>query len=136
VVTLALVAVAATKLGDYGVDFPANLFAPTYDGWRVGPLDTCPMPNFDPAVEQPTAWDCDASLEVWLAAAREGFDRRDPGHSAVVRTTLHQNGSNARVLCNWYEVAVFELTDGTTRAIGVGHFCTDYEHISTHDYGP
>jgi len=133
---LVFVAVAAVLLG--GPGFPANLFAPTYDGWKVGALETCPAPNFDPekGETQPTAVDCEASLAMWLSAARDGFDRRDPGHEPVVRATLHHNASDVRILCNWFEVAVFELVDGTVRAIGVGHFCAGNAHLSTHDYGP
>jgi hypothetical protein len=115
-----------------------SAIAPIYDGWQVGGLDTCPEPNFDAfkGERQPSTWDCDASLALWLKAASEGVDRRDPGHAPVVRATLHYNASNVTRLSNWFEVAVFELADGTVRAIGVGHFGVDYAHISTHDYGP
>ena len=115
-----------------------NPFAATYDGWTAGDLDTCPEPNFDPAVgeAQPSAWDCAATLARWLAAARAAFDRRDPDHTPVRLATLHYNASNKQFLSAPLEVAVFELADGTVRAIGVGHFGVDFAHISTADYGP
>ena len=115
-----------------------NLFAPTYDGWRVGALNTCPEPNFDftSGDSQPRSWDCDATLALWLSTAREGFDRRDPGHAPVLRASLHYNGSNKKFLSNPLQVAVFELADGTVRAIGVGHFGVNHAHLSTGDYGP
>lgn len=115
-----------------------STLAPTYDGWTVGDLDTCPMPNFNEAIgeEQPSTWDCDASLALWLGAAGQGFDRRDPNHAPVVRTTLHWYAGNARYLSNGPEVAVFELADGTVRAIGVGHVGVDYSRVHVTDYGP
>jgi len=131
---LVFVAVAAVLLGG----FRANLFAQTYDGWTVGAVDSCPEPDFDPAMgeNQPSAWDCEATLALWLSRAREAFDRRDPDHAPVVRASLHYNGSNKTFLSTPLEVALFELTDRTVRAIGVGHFGVDYAHISTGDYGP
>jgi hypothetical protein len=127
---------AAVLLG--GPGFPANLFASTYDGWTAGAVDSCPEPDFDPAMgeNQPSAWDCDATLALWLTKAREAFDQRDPAHALVLRASLHYNGSNKRFLSNPLEVAVFELTDHTVHAIGVGHFGVDYAHLSTGDYGP
>jgi hypothetical protein len=113
-----------------------NLFALTYDGWKVGSSETCPVPNFDIQVGQPTTWDCDASLAAWLDAASEGFDRRDPSHVPIVRTTLHEYAGGARFLSNCCEVAVFELADGTIRAIGVAHVGVDYSRVSVVDYGP
>jgi hypothetical protein len=119
-----------------GPGFPANLFAPTYDGWKVDGLDTCPEPDFDPSAGQPTAWDCGATLALWLKTAGDGFDRRDPGHAPVVRATLHYYGGNAKFLSNTCEVAVLELADGTVRAIGVGHVGVLYDHLATCDHGP
>jgi len=115
-----------------------SLFSPAYDGWTVGDLETCPPPNFNPArgEAQPSTWDCDASLEVWLSAAKEGFDRRDPSHAPVVRTTLHEYAGNATFLSNCCLVAVFELSDGTTRAIGVTHLGVEYSRVAAVDYGP
>ena len=115
-----------------------NPFAPTHDGWTAGDLDTCPEPNFDPqkGEEQPSLWDCEATLAQWLTAARAAFDQRDPDHAPIRRVTLHYNASNKKFLSTPLEVAVFELADGTVRAIGVGHFGVDFAHISTGDFGP
>lgn len=111
--------------------------ARTYDGWTAGDLDTCPMPNWNPAIEQqPRAWDCAATLARWLGEARVGFDRRDPGHAPVMRASLHQYAGGARYLSSAPEVAVFELADGSVRAIGVGHVGVDFQHLSVVDYGP
>jgi hypothetical protein len=117
----------------------AACFGPTHthDGWTAGDLDTCPMPSWDPAIEQqPSAWDCAASLANWLREARAGIDSRDPGHAPVMRASLHQYAGGARYLSNAPEVAVFELADGTVRAIGVGHVGVDFQHLTVVDYGP
>jgi len=133
----AAVVVAALLVAAYALTVPGglNLFAPVYDGWKVGSLDTCPTPNFDPAVSQPVTWDCDASLATWLDAARERLDIRDPAHAPVVRGTLHQTATSKPVhyCC---EIAVFELGDGSVRAIGVAHIGVDYQHVAAFDYGP
>ena len=137
VAILVFVAFAAVRLG-----FPANLFGPAiYDGWKVGELETCPpgpILTSDPdayAVGRP--WDCDASLAVWLSAARDGFDRRDPSHAPVVRATLHSIASSVVSAGGLgYRVVVFELGDGTVRAIGVSHVNIDYQSpIVTNDFG-
>ena len=133
---LAFVAFAAVRLG------APILFPPAiYDGWAVGALITCPVPYVDPAKPPSTAY-CDTSLAVWLSAAREGFDRRDPGHAAVVRATLHSEAIThfpAPVGC--CDVVVFELADGTVRAIGVKNWIgddgiIDYNRAAAFDYGP
>jgi len=135
ILALAVVAFAAVVLA--GPRYLANLVAPTYDGWKVGGIDTCPAPNFDPAVEpQPTAWDCDDSLAVWLAAGRDGFDRRDPTHPPVGRATLHYSATSKVNLANCCEIVVFELADGSVRAIGVAHFGVLYTRVTAIDYGP
>ena len=128
-VFVAVVAVAVSACAVLG---------PTYDGWTVGAVDSCPMPDFDPAMgeSQPSAWDCAATLAIWITKAREAFDQRDPDHAPVVRASLHHNGSSKTFLSTPLEVTLFELTDGTARAIGVGHFGIDYAHTSTGDYGP
>jgi hypothetical protein len=136
VAVLIFFALAAVYVLGYGPDFPANLFAPTYDGWKVGGLDTCPEPDFDPAVGQPVTWDCEASLATWLRAAREGFDRRDPTHGSVANVTLHFTATSTKNLANCCEIAVFELTDGSVRAIGVAHLGVDYSRVTSIDYGP
>jgi hypothetical protein len=138
VILAALASVAITALIVYSQkNFPANLFAPTYDGWKVGGVDNCPAPNFDPALEpQPTAWDCDESLALWLAAARDGFDRRDPTHPPIAKATLHYTATSTVNLANCCEIVVFELTDSSIRAIGVAHFGVLYTRVTSIDYGP
>jgi hypothetical protein len=113
-----------------------SLIAPMYDGWKVGGLEGCPEPDFDVTVGRPATWDCAASLAVWLAAAREGFDRRDPGHAPVVRTTLREYVGDARFLSNCCLVAVFDLADGSIRAIGVAHLGVDYSRVAVVPDGP
>ena len=132
---LAFAALAAVVL--LGPNFPASVIAPTYDGWKVGGVDDCPTPNFDPAIEpHPTAWDCDASLAVWLAAAREGFDRRDPAHPPIARATLHYTATSTVNLASCCEIVVFELADGSIRAIGVAHLGVVHTRVTPVDYGP
>lgn len=131
--TLVFLALAFAYLRQ--ADLP-NIFLPTYDGWTVGAPEGCPEPNFDPASGRPSAWDCEATLELWLSAAREGFDRRDPTHATVVRATLHQYAGNGRFLSNCCLVAVFEMKGGTVRAIGVTHLGVDYSRVASVDYGP
>jgi hypothetical protein len=115
-----------------------SVFAPTYDGWTVGDLETCPEPNFDflKGENQPSTWDCAASLAMWLKAAGDGFDRRDPGHAPVTRASLHEYAGHAQFLSNCCLVAVFELADGSVRAIGAAHLGVVYSRVSTVDYGP
>ena len=108
----------------------------TYDGWTVGALEPCPPPNVPNFESYPQAWDCDASLAVWLTAAREGFDRRDPDHAPVVRTTLHHYAGNAKFLSNCCLVAAFELADGTKRAIGVAHLGIVRDRVVAVEDGP
>jgi hypothetical protein len=130
---------------------PASLVTPTYAGLRIGPIETCPpgpIATDHPTPGQPSLWDCDANLAIWLTAARHNFDCRDPGHAAMGRSTLHQavvpdtpaGPSSGPVQIGAgipYEVAVFELADGTIRAIKVGHVDFDYRSpVETIDCGP
>jgi len=131
---LVFVAAAALVLGGPGC--PASLSTPTVDGWKVGALDTCPMPNFDIVKGEPSPRDCDATLALWLTTAREAFDARNPDHASVVRASLHFNGSSLHYLSPPPEVAVFDLADGTVRAIGVGHAGVDYTRLLAGGYGP
>ena len=142
---LAFMAFAAVRLGD--------LFAPAappiYDGWQPGALETCPDLGAYVEPAKRSAAYCDANLAVWLSVAREGFDRRDPTHAPVVRTTLHEpsleRDRNGLVVVNASGlvrmVAVFELADGTVRAIGVLHPfgdpapLIDTSRVVTMDYG-
>lgn len=142
---LAFVAFAAVRLGAPNLFAPASFAPAIYDGWQPGALDTCPSlgPWVDPAKR--SAAYCDANLAVWLSTAREGFDRRDPAHAPVVRATLHELAGFIKYTTGCCEVAVFELGDGTVRAIGVwpplesdsrGAPFTDYSRVVTMDYGP
>jgi hypothetical protein len=102
---------------------------PVIDGWPVGAALPC-------TPEQ--------KCQELLAAASAGLDRRNPGHADVVEGTLHAEGrtvnaSGETILItrsgSCCSVALFTLTDGTVRAIGVG-----YPGISTTpmaiDFGP
>ena len=108
----------------------------TIDGWTVGAPDSCPPPNFPIGQQAPNAWDCGATLALYLAEAREGFDRRDPEHAHVRRAALHHNGGIARFSGASWEIAVFELIDGSYRAIAVGHVGVEHEHLQTFGDGP
>ena len=88
---------------------------PVVDTWPVGPEVACTPDRHCPAL---------------LATATIGFDRRDPGHPAVVGAVLHEEGTmvNAkgeRILITrsggCCVVARFELADGSVAAIGVGY---------------
>lgn len=112
-------------------------------------LAACLPPTSDPVVDgwpigSPLACDPTEKCPELLATARDGLDRRDPGHAPITRTTLHAEGTivdaSGRITivtrsgaCCY--VARFELADGTVSAIGVG-----YPGISTTpravDYGP
>ena len=110
-----------TKRSEQGMDDPvvANgslpVGDPVVDSWPVGPDLDCAADGRCPAL---------------LATARIGFDLRNPGHPAVVRVVLHQEGTtvNAKgehilvtrsgACC---VVARFELADGSVAAIGVGY---------------
>jgi hypothetical protein len=88
---------------------------PVLDTWPLGPELACTPDRHCPAL---------------MATARTGFDHRNPGHPAVVRVVLHQEGTtvNAKgehILVtrsgSCCVVARFELADGTVAAIGVGY---------------
>lgn len=108
----------------------------TIDGWPIGALQTCPVPNVPRGAPYPTQWDCQLGLSQWVAAAIEGFDRRDPGHAAIVRTTIHDESRAHARSGGCCKVAVFELADGSIRAIGVGHPGIETEQLTTVDFGP
>jgi hypothetical protein len=97
------------------------------DGWHVGPETSC---------------DAVARCADLLVVAGEGLDRRDPGHAAVVKVTLHDEGpevdaTGGRVVRSGpcCDVALFELADGTVKAIGVGQVGIS-PGIQAFDYGP
>ena len=114
------------------------------DGWPVGQEETCPEPNAPPG-QLPEHWDCQAALALWLTTASEGFDRRDPGHPVIIRASLHDEGAMRDAAGNQVlmtrsggapRVAVFELADGSVRAIGITHPGVDTEHLLVIDHGP
>lgn len=80
------------------------------DGWKIGdPVDSRDNPECD----------------EFVPAAIAGFDRRDPGHLPIISVALHQNGVPGSKVLNICSggcpvVAVFQLADGSVRAIGVG----------------
>jgi hypothetical protein len=107
-VGLVITAIAASACGPFAGD-------PVVDGWPIGSETNCSIEDRCPEL---------------LTTAQVGFDRRSPGHPAVVAVTLHLEGrlagsDSGEVLytrsgsCCW--VARFELADGTVRAIGVGY---------------
>jgi hypothetical protein len=88
---------------------------PVVDTWPIGPEVACAVDRHCPAL---------------LVTARIGFDHRNPGHPAVVRVVLHQEGTTVnakgeRILVTrsgaCCVVARFELADGSVAAIGVGY---------------
>ena len=88
---------------------------PVIDGWPIGaPTNDCLR----------------GSCELMIDAARARLDIRNRGHADVVTVTIHEVGKvvNAQgqiVLTNGSggppRVVLFELADGTRRAIGVGY---------------
>jgi len=97
------------------------------DGWHVGPEASC---------------DAVARCPDLLVTASGGLDRRDPGHAAVVKITLHDEGpvvdaTGGRVIHSGAccRVALFELADGSVKAIGVGTVGIS-PGIQAFDYGP
>lgn len=80
----------------------------------------------------------------FLATAKAGLDARDPGHPAVVASTLHAEGATvdangSRVIYArsgaLYAFVRFELVDGTIKAIGIGAAGPD-PTVRAFDYGP
>ena len=100
---------------------PAPGADPIIDSWPIGPARGCDL----------DAARCDARVLAGLA----GLDGRDPGHGAVDSWELHVEGafsdalSGQRRLVNrsggCCQVLVMKLTDGSTRAIGVGYDFSD-----------
>jgi len=74
--------------------------------------------------------DCRERCLPAIAVATDAFDALAPGHPAIVKVTLHDLGREVNAAGEvilqlrsggpmW--VAVFELEDGSVRAIGVGY---------------
>lgn len=102
---------------------------PIVDGWPIGAVVDCGAEPRCPEL---------------VTTAQRGFDARDPGDPEIAGVTLHSEGAvvNDRgetILmvrsgaCCW--VAVFDLGDGTARAIGVGYPGISQVPITV-DYGP
>ena len=90
------------------------------DGWSVGARVACDA----------STPDCD----VLFPLAVESFEKRDPGHPPIVSTTLHKEGfypNERNELVRIFRsavgiwVVVFELADGSQRAIGAGNALGD-----------
>lgn len=95
----------------------------------------CGAPRSDPTIDTwpigASTSDClRGSCEVMIDAARVRLDIRNRGHADVVTATIHEvgkfvNAQGQTVLTNGSggspRVVVFELADGTRRAIGVGY---------------
>lgn len=101
----------------------------------VATLLACQGPTSDPVID---GWsigverDCtpDRDCPLLLATAEATLDRRDPGHPAIVAAVLHAEGRvvnvESGIILNvrsgaCCDVAVFELADGSSAAIGVGY---------------
>jgi len=89
--------------------------------------------------------DCGAECETYLTVAEAGLDRRDPGHAPIVDVALHRQGTyelegggSYLPVCSGGScpsVAVFRLSDGSIRAIGVGSPGISTE-VRASDWGP
>lgn len=102
---------------------------PVVNGWPIGPEVPC---------------SAEARCLVFLATATAGLDVRDPGHPAVVTSTLHTEGATFDANGNrllytssgaLYVVVRFELADGSVKAIGVGAAGPD-PTVRAFNYGP
>lgn len=106
--------------------------SPLIDGWPIGEPYVCDVPTA-------RSGNCTTEVADLVRTAQAGLDRRNPGHAAVAKLTLHHEGvlANGGLLTRsgLCHVALFTLSDGNVRAIGV---C--YPGISTVpqavDYGP
>lgn len=112
--TLSLVAMAVLALA--GCDLVSSGPVAVVDGWPIGRERPCAIG--------------DARCTDLMPVAINGFDRRDPGHAPIVRATLHDEGTMIDAQGNHIlmtrsgaccSVALFELSDGSVRAIGVGY---------------
>ena len=95
------------------------------DGWSIGDPVDCARND-----------ECDD----FIPAAITGLGRRDPGHPAIVEVKLHHQGKPGQTILHTCSggcpvVAVFQLIDGSLRAIGVGTPGVAREPM-TFDYGP
>lgn len=118
IVNAAFVAVFVSILGAAWLsEQPAADGDRVVDSWPIGAVRACDS----------DASDCDKVVRAGLA----GLDRRNPGHAEVASWELHAEGAFSNALTGekllitrsgisgCCSVLVVELTDGTTRAIGV-----------------
>lgn len=86
------------------------------DGWSIGPAGACSEPG---------------RCEELVEAATDALEARDPGHPTIDSATFHQEGlypDDNGVLGQIFRsgaggfvgVVLFDLSDGSHRAIGVG----------------
>ncbi|HET7026380.1 MAG TPA: hypothetical protein VFI28_01675 [Candidatus Limnocylindrales bacterium] len=126
VLVLILVAVVRSQQPTPGGD-------PIIDGWPIGPVLSCDNDTVR----------CDELVPAGLA----GFDQRDPGHAPVASSELHAEGlfsdalTGERFLLNRSggnpSVLVMKLSNGSTRAIGVGYdLLTDAPVAVPEDHRP
>lgn len=101
------------------------------DGWSVGPGQSCA-----------TGETCAATID----AATDGLAARDPGHAPIVRVTVHEDGlypcRNSDDLVQVFRsggfpiIVLFELEDGSRRAIGVVRGGPQFSLAVPLQYGP
>jgi hypothetical protein len=108
-------ALAAIGIGTVYVAIGVILFGP----WSHG----------DPIIDGWSVGDERGYDAAYIDAATEGLATSRPGHAAIVRVSLHNEGEfykdghlilNTRTV-DCCAVAVFELADGTRHAVGVGY---------------
>lgn len=98
---------------------------PVIDQWPVGRAMACGT---------------DTKCLDLVPAARVGLDQRNPGHAPITSVTIHEEGVGADGIMTKRSggccaVAVFQLADGSVRAIGVGYIGVSTAP-GTVDYGP
>ena len=136
-----LILLAVFPIGCHGGSVDTTVGA-TYDGWRIGALETCPPYPAEPTAPgtELTTSECEDNLAHWLAVGRDGFDRRDPNHEPIVRATLHDLDTKTFHSARCCGIAVFELADGSIRAIGINLVVFPFGNPSyannVIDYGP
>jgi hypothetical protein len=111
-----VVLLAALAAAAWAASRPAAV-GTTIDGFPVGETITC---------------DASQQCDDWVRLARGALDQRDPGHAAVVSSTVHgEDFQNTTVYPDQsvlrsrgvgFVIVVFRLTDGSERATGV--ICT------------
>lgn len=113
---LVLIAGLATAMAGCGtnarLDSSGNVRG-VIDGWGIGEPFDC------------TDADPQRPCSVLLPLAQQALDNRDPFHARVVAGRLYEEGpdshGNLVTRSTPFLVAVFQLADGSARAIGVGY---------------